>query len=323
MSGGGIDYAVFTYGESAQAYDLTPAVIDIEWGDPEGELAARAVITLAAVHAGAVDIARAAMLNSDISIIAGGARVFTGVIWDYTLTDGRYVRLICYDRLIYLTGSRDSCYFAAGSTTESVADAICSRWDMPLRYTYAICRHPALSYRSMTVAQQLTRTLDAAHDMCGERYMLRMEGDTLHIGRRGESDAGLTITRAAATGYTHRSTMNGLVTRVAILTGGTDGPVKTGEVLDGDTALGVLQEVVDAQGVTHGEAREQAELLLKERGAPGETISVQCIDSPALRRGDMVRIETGSLSGGFDVLSVMHSSDGMMRLSVARHDAEV
>lgn len=313
------DYAVYTYGEGGQVYDLTPAVESLEWGDPEGELAARASITLAAVNTGGLDIARAAMLNSDIAILAGGVRVFEGVIWDYTLTDGRHVRLACYDRLIYLTGSRDSCYFAAGSTTESVVSAICARWDMPLRYTYASCRHAALSYRALTVAQQLTHTLDAAHAMCGERYMLRMEDGTLHVGRRGEDAPQLTIVRAQTMGYFHRATMSGLVTRVAIQTGTAGGPVRTSAVLDGDTTLGVLQEVVDAQGTSLDEAREQAQLLLDERGAPGETISIECIDQPTLRRGDRVNMDTGSLSGEFDVLSVLHASNRSMRLTVARH----
>ena len=79
-----------------------------------------------------LDMADAAKLNTDIAVLVNGVVTFEGIIWDCTLTSGRELRLSCYDRLIYLTGSRDSAYFPAGNTTQSVISHICAKWDMPL-----------------------------------------------------------------------------------------------------------------------------------------------------------------------------------------------
>lgn len=310
---------VYAYPDPAAPVDITPAVTSLEWGDASGELAARAVITLAALDIAQIDLAKAARLNTDIAITAGGASVFEGVIWDCTLTSGRELRISCYDRLIYLTGSRDSSYFSAGNTTHSVVSHICAKWDMPLEYTYASCTHASLSYRALSVAEQLKRTLDAAAAVTGEGYMLRMEGDRLHVGRRGEGGVKCEIARASAVSYTHRRTLSDIVTRVVVVTGDGEGPVKTSATLDGDTSLGIIQQVVDGAGMSLKDARAQAEQLLRERGAPEETITLKCLDMPALRRGDRVRVELGSISGEFDVLSAIHTDARVMSLELGRH----
>ncbi len=316
-----LSYGVYAYPTAATPVELTPAVTGLEWGDLSGELAARAVLTLAAVSVDGLELADALKLNTDVAILANGARVFEGVIWDCTLTDGRELRLTCYDRLIYLTGSRDSAYFPAGNTTQSVVSHICAKWDVPLDYTYASCTHARLSYRALSVAEQLTRTLDAAAAATGQAYMLRMEGGRLRVGARGEGGARCEIVSAAALSYAHRSTLSELVTRVVVVTGDGDDPVRTCATLDGDISLGILQQVVDAAGTSLSDARAQAEQLLRERGAPAEAIELECLDVPALRRGDRVRVELGSLSGEFDVLGVTHSDSRTMRLELGRHAA--
>lgn len=316
MSAGLGGYQVFIYPEGGQARDITGAVLTLEWGDLAGELAGRAVLTLAAGSA-----APQLRLNTPISILARGSVVFGGVIWDSALIDGRRLRLCCYDRLIFLTGSRDSSYFPAGMNTERVIDSICRRWDVELRYTYSNCTHGRLNYRGVTVAEQITRTLDAARAICARQYMLRMEDGRLHVGARGEGGAKCRIGRARLKTYTHRRDMNGLVTRVIVTTGSGEGPVKTSAVVDGDTTLGILQAVVDGAGISLKDARSQAQGMISERGAPGETITLECLDEPALRRGDRVRVDAGSLSGEFDVLGVTHSHTLTMRLELARHEA--
>lgn len=308
--------SVFVY-DGARWAELTGAVIGIEWGDMKSELAACAYITLNACPGG-VDIAHSARLNAPVSVFAYGKSVFSGVIWDYELTDGRRVRMTCYDRLIFLMGSTDSAYFRAGMSTPRVLESICRRWDVPLSCTYTGIRHGALSYRGVSVAGQLISTLDAAQTVCGDKYMLRMEGGTLCAGVRGAGGVKHTIGSARVVSYTHRRNMSGLITRVAVMTGG-DGAVRTREVLDGDTSMGVLQAVVDSSGMTLSDARTQARRLLSERGVPEETIAVECADVPSLRRGDRIRLDAGSLAGEYDVLGVIHDRLLSMRLDIARH----
>lgn len=308
--------SVFVY-DGDTPLDLTKAVIGLEWGDMKGELAARAVLRMNARMGGA-ELAEYARLNAPISILAYGREVFSGVIWDYSLIDGRTVNMVCYDRLIFLSGSADSAYFPAGLNTRRVLESICRRWDMPLKYDYTGCTHGRLSYRAQSVASQIISTLDAAQTVCGDKYMLRMEGGTLHVGLRSEGKPVCDVSRARLISYTHRRDMSGLVTRVAITTG-SSGPVRVREVFDGDTTLGILQEVVDASGATLSDARTQARRLLIERGTPVETIEVACQDEPTLRRGDRITISAGSLAGEYDVLGVMHDRLLSMRMELARH----
>ena len=79
--------SVFVY-DGDTPLDLTKAVIGLEWGDMKGELAARAVLRMNARMGGA-ELAEYARLNAPISILAYGREVFSGVIWDYSLIDGR------------------------------------------------------------------------------------------------------------------------------------------------------------------------------------------------------------------------------------------
>ena len=140
------------------------------------------------------------------------------------------------------------------------------------------------------------------------------------MGGLGEGGVKCLIDRARLAGYSHRRSMNGQVTRVVVTSGAQSGPVKTRAVVDGDTTLGILQEVVDGAGMSLRDARTQAEGIIAERGAPGETISLECVDEPSLRRGDRVRVEAGSLSGEFDVAGVTHSHRRSMRLELSRHE---
>lgn len=309
---------VFVNGKDALPRELTGYVSALEWGDLSGELAARAVITLDD-RAGDMDIAELVRLNADISVLVDGECAFEGLIWDCTLTDGRQMRLVCYDRLIFLTGSRDSAYFPAGMSTARVLDSICRRWDMPLICTYPGCTHGRLNYRSMTVAEQITRTLDAARAVCGRDYMLRMEDGALRVGERGAGGTAARISADMLIGSTHRRDMNGMVTRVKVISADGDSPVRTYATLDGDTSVGILQEVVEGAGASLKDAREQARLLLAERGAPTETISMQCIDIPKLRRGDAIEVNAGGISGTYDVLGVSHDRALTMKLELSRH----
>lgn len=77
--------------------------------------------------------------------------------------------------------------------------------------------------------------------------------------------------------------------------------------------------MVEGAGASLKDAREQARLLLAERGAPTETISMQCIDIPKLRRGDAIEVNAGGISGTYDVLGVSHDRALTMKLELSRH----
>lgn len=315
------EYRIFTYPEAARPVEITKAVISLEWGDLKAELAAHAVLTLAALKADELDMADAVKLNTEISILVNKATVFQGVIWDYTISGSGTIRINCYDRLIYLSGSRDNAYFPRGSTTENVISSICSKWSIPLVYTYRNCSHAGLSYRALTIAEQLRRTLDATRAICGVDYMLRLEDGRLHVGERGGGGAVCTLRHSSAIDYTHRLSLDDMVTRVVISSMEKNGPIRTGAALDGDITFGVLQAVVDGVGISAMDARRQAETLLNEHGRPAECISVECIDVPALRRGDRVSVDMDTLSGEYDVLGIAHSGASVMRAELGRHMA--
>ena len=298
--------------------DLSEYVCALEWGDMKGELAARAQIDIPA-QVGGRELSDLAKLNAPLEILISDTRVFSGIVWDYTLLDGRNVRMNCYDRMIFLSGSTDFAYFSAGYSTRRIIESICRRRDVPLNYTYKSTTHGRISYRARNVADQIVSTLDAAKSICGTDYFMRMEGNTLHVGAMGEGDAVCAIDRARATGYKYGRSMDNLITRAVVISG-SDSALRVRETLDGDTTLGILQAVVDSAGQSISDARAQAREMLRGRGTPEETIEIECTDTPTLRRGDRVRIDVDGIEGQYDVLGVMHDRAIKMQLTLKRHE---
>lgn len=298
--------------------DVSEYVCALKWGDMKDELAARAQIDMHA-RMGGRELSDLVRLNAPIEVWVSDTRAFFGTVWDYTLTDGRGVRMNCYDRMIFLSGSADSAYFSAGFATQRVIESICRRYGVPLKYTYKSITHGRISYRARNVADQIVSALDAAKSISGAGYYLRMEGDMLHVGAMGEGGIACAIDRAQALGYTFGRGMDNLITRAVVISG-SDSALRVRETINGDTTLGLIQAVVDSAGQSISDARAQALKLLRERGTPNETVEIECTDTPTLRRGDRVRIDVDGMEGEYDVLGVMHDRAIKMQLTLKRHE---
>ena len=106
---------------------------------------------------------------------------------------------------------------------------------------------------------------------------------------------------------TTTATLDDLVTKV-IITGNEDKDKKPPVVatVKGDVKkYGTLQDIITKDKDTKlSEAKKEAKELLKEKGKPKKTYSIQGIDNPWIKKGDTVYIEAGNLNGYYNVLSI-------------------
>lgn len=309
-------YRLMAFLADGSQLDLTPAVISMEWSESEGELAARARLTLANIKTSAGDLVGQKLpLCTRLKILADGQVCFSGLVWDWTqsASSSKTFSITAYDNFIYAQKSKDNNYFRKGKSTAEIVRAICKKWNIPLRYSWVNHTHKKTAYRGNTIADQIVSTLEEARKKTGVKYVAQMWEDTLCVKARGQNEAVCLFEPASTMELSHRMTLDNFVTRVIIGGKEKNGKIPVKATLNGQTQYGILQEIVSSSGSNVKEARKQAEELLKERGErPESTIQLSTPDVPSLRKGDRVRLRgLGAVGDGdYFVLSVSHSAAG-------------
>ena len=307
-------YEVRAILQDGAVLDLSPALTQLSWQDMADEVAQRATVKLAQVKMAQGWLNGLLPLCTAIQIIANGAEVFRGSVWEweYASNSSRDITLTCYDRFIYAQNSKDFDYFPAGKTTKDILSQICSKHGITLNYRWKSATHNKITFRGKdSVADQILNTLSDAQTRLGSRCVATYEGDTLTV--QGESyNSTIYIFHASksAIGTSERMTMDGLVTQVAIYGAESEDDRRRLEaVVPGNTEYGTLQDVVlMTSSSTLAQAKEDAKGILRENGQPKRTITVDAPDVPEIRKGWRVRMEAGSLLGYYIVKGVTHNA---------------
>ena len=306
-------YKVIALLKDGSEMDLSNALESLKWEENDGELAQRATISLAQVNTEKGWLSSVMELCTTVYIFANGEECMRGIIWgwEYTSSSKRSFQITVYDKMIYLQKSKDNYYFEDGTTTKTVISQICSDWGIPLEYKWGNFKHGKLAIKSKTLAKMIMDTLDEVKRKMGYRYVAKYVKDTLVIDFPGTNEKVYIISSSNGTAIAtqHRVSMDKLVTQV-VVTGkdSSKGKIPVEGVVNGKKEYGVLRDIVSSSSTSVSEATDEANVMIKEKGQPENTIRVDAVDIPQIRKGDVVEVVAGSLNGDYFVLSVSHDA---------------
>lgn len=317
-------YTVKAYLSNGKIANLTNVKQEMTWSEASGELASRASITFANVQTDEGLVTALLKLCTRIVIYANGTMVFDGIVWDYSYTSAlnKELTVLCYDKMIYLTKSKEHYFYPAGKSTEAIMKDICSRWGINLKYEASSITHAKTCFKNTAISDNILTLKEEADKKLKKKSVLRFENNQLRVMNRGSNkDVYIFHAKKNVESTDYRITMDNLVTKVVVM-GKEDkeGRAAVKATLTGKTQFGTLQEVVYIDGdSTLAEAKKDAQAILDEKGNPTETMYVDCVDVPWIRKGDKVKIEAGNLLGYFYVKGITHNCSKLtMRMEVER-----
>lgn len=298
-------YTTYIVAESGK-YDISPALISIDFADQDGQIAQRAIVGVENVLVNGVWLTSIIKVRQRIMIYADDGdkkeEVFRGYIWNRSYKSGledRELTLLCYDSLIYLQESEDYEYFSAGKSTKDILAAFCSKWGINLEYSYESITHEKLPLRGNLYNIFTADVLDLVKDRTGKRYVIRSEKDTMKIMSVGENP---TVYRfiAGENAIQTRSecTMEGMITKVIILGKAGDDerePVEA-TLTEKTNEYGTLQKVISrSESTTLADAKKEAQNILEEGSNPKWEYELKTANIPWIRKGDKVYVSAGDI----------------------------
>ena len=318
-------------------YDVTPALINLDLQEANGQLAQVANLTLANIKVQGQWLSSLIGVRQRIFIYANDgatkAEVFRGVIWtDYyrSALEDREMQLKCYDNLIYFQESEEAEYFTTGKTTQDILSTICTKWGVKLNYTYQSITHSKLALRGKLADVITSDILDLVKNQTGKKYVIRSVEDVINIMQVGQNTTLYNITsKNNAVSTRSEKTMDGMITRVVIL-GKADKdkrePVEA--TVDGDVAqYGTLQKLLSRKENTSlADAQKEAKEIIAEKGTPKLLYEVQCADVPWIRKGDLVHVAAGNIEADLIAVGVTRSISNKaktMTLTLERNEDAV
>ena len=300
---------------SKEVLDITGLCIAVAWGDEKDSIAQKAEITLANIKIKQGYLSDLIELCTQVYIYVNKKEYFRGTVWDWNYVSGleKELSFTAYDKMIYLTQSKENAYYSSGKSTQFLIEDICSQWGILVDYQWESWTHGKTPLKDMAISQQITSILDEAQTKLDSKYVMLMEQDILKIRKKGSNEEVYYFHGKNVESTTNHLTLQSLVTKVLIVGKSEEDkrpPVLT--TVDGLVEYGILQEIVTKDSnKTLEDANKEAQNILKEKGKPEETISVITVDVPMLRKGDKIKLVAGNLSGYFYIVGVSH--DGMTK----------
>lgn len=313
-----IRYDLIAITPDGQRIHLPEVLQDLTWEEHAGELAQRLTIEIANQGIIQGTIHHLMPLAGQVYLLAdwgtGWQEVFRGVVTsrEYRTDPLGHFRRIAHDPLWYLQRSEDDRYYPAGTSARAILEDIAQAWNLPLgRIDGPDVALAKQLFRSMTVADMITTTLDEARKKSGGEYVLRYRAGQIEIVRQGSNSPVYHFGGSdTVQSIQDEENIDNLITRVRILGRAEDdqrAPVEA--TVDGATEYGILQKLVNSsQYDTPAAAQEAARQIIDERGKPQRTQKVVAPDLPFLRKGDRVHISAGTMIGYYIVTGVTHDA---------------
>lgn len=308
------EYTVYIISGTTK-YNVTKAVLGLDRSEPDGQIAQRVTLQLANVFVDGASLSNKISARDRVLIFADDGmqhdEVFRGYLWSSARTDSlseKEIKLTCYDNLIYFQESEDSLYFPSGKSSKDIVSSICSKWGIPLKYSYDSITHTKMPLRGHLSDIFTSSILDLVKKRKKKKYVIRSEKDTMVVTHVGSNSTvynfviGKNISRTAS-GWT----MDGVITQVIIL-GKADNNDRTPieATVSGNTSkYGTLQSIqTRSEGTSLADAKLEAKNTIDEKGKPKWEYEITGPDIPWIRKGDKVNFVTGSLVGEKIVIEV-------------------
>lgn len=288
-------------------YNITPAVMSLDFSSQEQQIAASVTITTANIKVGNSYLSTMLKVRQRVFIYANDGsqnkEVFRGWTWTKyyeSENESKEIRVKCYDNLIYLQESEDSFYFTNGTQTKSIMTSICSEWGISLNYNYESISHDKLALRGTLSDMIMSDILDVVKKRSGKKYVITSQQDVMTVSEVGTNTKVYSLTaKNNATLTRSETTMDGMVTQVKILGDAEKDSEKIPvlETVKGNTSTyGTLQKLQDKNSDTSlADAKTEAQNTINDDGTPKKEYYVDAIDIPWILKGDKVYVNAGDI----------------------------
>lgn len=288
-------------------YNITPAVMSLDYSNQEQQIAASYTIYAANIKVGNSYLSTMLQVRQRVFIYANDGsqnkEVFRGWTWTKyyeSENDSKELRIKCYDNLIYLQESEDSFYFTDGTQTSSVMSTICNEWGITLNYRYESISHEKMALRG-TLSDMITSDiLDKVKKRTGTKYVITSQQDVMTVAPVGSNTTVYSLTTKNNTTLTRsETTMDGMVTQVKILGNAEKDSEKLpvlATVKGNTSTYGTLQKLQDKDTDTNlADAQTEAQNTINEDGKPKKEYYVDATDIPWIQKGDKVYVNAGNI----------------------------
>lgn len=321
-------------------YQLKEITTDLVVSQPEAGIAEKVTLNLMNIKVGSSLLSSIVAIRDKLYVYAdtgsGANEVFRGIVWDRGIpedADSEEIKLICYDKLIYLQKSKDSLFAKKGKQTKAVITSLADKWGFKVSYKYASISHAKLVFQNQNIADIMISILNEVKKKTGKGYVIYLDKDTIVIDYEGSNSTVYKIAKGEnAIRCNYVESMDNMVTKVKIVKAETvskgSGSEETGKYLTvtsvskNTSKYGTLQEIiVKGKDDKLSEVKKEADEILKEKSAPEEDSDVEAIDIPWVKKGHQIYIQTKTMNGYYIVKSIEHdASDHVMYLEVEKYE---
>lgn len=322
-----IEYRVVAVTPQGEQLDITPATTDLGWEEGEKEYAARISLKLHDSDYNGQRLSQLVQPMTPIIIYAianGESReVIRGNVTDWIPTDSNStlsLDLTAYDEMKALRENRDDEYIPDGMTTKQIFTNILSKWGVPYDYKGPEVMHHKMAFRKKPISDMLKSVLKDVKDKGGGVYFMRAREGKIEVIPRGSNEETYHFDAYTNMMQTRDSfSTSGIVTRVKVVGQMKDeGIPPVEEIVDGHTEYGIRQTIIERpKDKSLYEVRNTANQILKEKGQLKRKTTLSCADVPYIRKGDRIRVESGTLQGYWFITAIRHNAqDETMNLSI-------
>ena len=306
-------YTVFLVAGNTK-YNVTPVMESLDRFDMEGQIAQQISFHLWNVQVNGSWLSGIVKPRNRVYIYANdgtkNAEVFRGYLWGnkYNSSNSdRLLKLTAYDQLIYLQESEESLYYSAGMSTKDVVSSICSKWGIPLSYSYSSITHAKLPLRGKIYEILSTDILDLVKKRTGKKYVIISDKDIMYVKPEGANTtvyqfrAGKNVI-STSSGWS----MEGVITQVVIVGKQDDeGREPFEAAVTGNTSkYGTLQKIQERDEETSlDDAKLEAKATIDEFGEPKMEYEIIATDIPWIRKGDKVYAHAGDIGDRYLIVT--------------------
>lgn len=315
-----VKYRIVAVDNKKKRYNITDYLENLEWRENKGEISMQISFTVRNDKTSKGYLSKLIRPGTLITISSkhGGKKyreVARGnvVTWNPTNQNSSHdLKCVCYDELYNLQKSQDNFYFRSGTGTKTRVKKVLKKWKVTMgSYQGPNKKHGKKKYQNKYLSDILLDILDDAVKKGGKKCIIQMNKGKAAILPLGSNDD-IYIFKPGNTKVVSnsRSTAN-LITRVKIIgKSKKKGKTRVVATLNGLTKYGVRQRIYTrGADETLKQAKKAAQEILDENGDIEKEITVQSPDVPYIRKGDMVYMKAGSITGYYYVTGIQHDAD--------------
>lgn len=314
-----ITYRLVVMDESSQQYNVKDYVQDLGFEENKNEISVRISFTLRNEETSKGKLS---------SLIKPGCLV--GVFANDGTTDGEVARgfvtewnpqqsssaddlkITAYGKLYDLQKSQDNKYYSSGTGTQSIITELFDDYEVPTNgYSGPNVSHGKLKYSSSYVSDIIMDVLDDAEKKGAGKYILRDNKGYAEIVELGCNTTVYVFQADNTQSVSHSISTADLVTRVRVLgQADDDGKSSVEATINGDTKYGIRQRIYTrGKDESTADANSAAQEILDDNGTVADDITVQALDIPFIRKGDLVYMMTGVSNDYYYVTGIRHDCD--------------